>query len=1454
MPVEYVRSRRNLQLLGVSLLALSLAETSHAQGPQGGSVARGNVRIVAGSDRTIIRQSSRRAIINWRDFDIGRGHEVVFDQPGRRSATLNRVKATRPSVIQGAIRAPGTVVIQNGAGVLFSEGATVDTGGLVATSRSVDAGRFARKGRLSLGGGTAGGAVINRGTITVGEAGLAALVGDGVENTGTIAARQGTVVLAGGTTGTLDLAGDGILRIAGRGSVANSGTVAGRHVLLSAGEAASALDAAINTGGIIRAGSGSDGGSIEVRAGGGKARVSGTLDASGTRSGGAVTVTGTRIEVSGSARISARGNASGGTIRIGGDRSGRGPLPRARDLAIAGGAEIDAGSPAGDGGTIIAWSDVNGRVDGSLSARGARDGGFIETSALAALQLGPNASVAAGAGGKWLLDPRNVVIGAAGATRADGAVAPPAGSTAYTVSLVALQAALNAGTDVTVTTAQPASSMAGDITLLGALSWTGAGALTLSAERDILLSAPVTTSRGDFTANAARSISVAADITATGGASVGLSAATGDIRLSRSRTGNLSITTVDGDLSFSAGNQVTLRNWYGGLDVATRSGDLDITAGDRILARGGAGASQWVRVGGAASAGDVSLAATHIDVVGGTGTNSPAEILAGSGGSLAMTAEDRILIQDWAGGSRARVASLGGAPLRLDAAIQCWFGTVQSGTGAADGGPASISGAIAATVEPIFSLAAGNDFTLAAQTSSGIASSYEADLPLSVTTTGSGTIAIGAPVTASSLTLVSAEGVDLGEDATLTSTDRGDSLVVSAGTRFTNASGTDAFAPDGRWLLYMDRFDSPAGELPSPDGFDLYGRTLAADPPASLGFAGSRIVYAEQPTLTLTAGSAAKRYGEAAPAVGYTASGLRSGDSLDTALTGTPTVTAEGTAAAAPAGGYPTSVSATASRQGYRLALIDGAVTVARAPLTVSADDTSRRYGAANPAFTARYSGFVLGDDATGLGGALSFSTRASSTSDVGSYAITASGLTSGNYAISYAPGTLAVTPAPLTVAARDTSRRYGNANPTLFATYSGLVAGDTAAGLGPLTLASAANATSSVGTYPITPSGLASTNYAISYAPGTLTVTKAPLTIMANDASRRYGEANPTFGARYFGFVAGDDATDLAGSLSLVTAATRTTGVGGHAITASGLSSGNYAITWRPGTLTINPAALTVTASDSSRTYGSAPGAYSARYAGFVNGDDPTDLTGSLRFDTTATQASPVGTYGVTPTGYSNGNYAISYMAGYVTIDPAPLTITANDATRYAGAGDPDFTARYGGFVLGDTSAALDGSLTITPAADADSPAGDYALVPAGVGNANYDITFADGTLTVLPAPLAGPNLVAGTEDRIVPARGVPPLTPGDASFRTTTAEAPPALDNPFALTYSLGEMVELASGDGVPATSETQGFVAASGGASASTSPATDPACRGSVGRGDTACRQRSIRENYWTSRNPL
>src|SRR5262249_15789369 len=82
---------------------------------------------------------------------------------------------------------------------------------------------------------------------------------------------------------------------------------------------------------------------------------------------------------------------------------------------------------------------------------------------------------------------------------------------------------------------------------------------------------------------------------------------------------------------------------------------------------------------------------------------------------------------------------------------------------------------------------------------------------------------------------------------------------------------------------------------------------------------------------------------------------------------------------------------------------------VTPAPLTITANDASRVYGVANPAFSVSYSGFVLSDGPSSLGGTLSFSTPATPSSPVGSYSITPSGLTSTHYGIAFVNGTLTV-------------------------------------------------------------------------------------------------------------------------------------------------------------------------------------------------------------------------------------------------------------------------------------------------------------------------------------------------------------------------------------------------------------------------------------------------------------
>src|SRR5205085_1966895 len=142
----------------------------------------------------------------------------------------------------------------------------------------------------------------------------------------------------------------------------------------------------------------------------------------------------------------------------------------------------------------------------------------------------------------------------------------------------------------------------------------------------------------------------------------------------------------------------------------------------------------------------------------------------------------------------------------------------------------------------------------------------------------------------------------------------------------------------------------------------------------------------------------------------------------------------------------------------------------------------------------------------------------------------------------------------------------------------------------------------SHVGTYAITASGAASGDYTFSYVAGTLTVAKAALTVTVNNASKTYGQSNPAFTAGYGGVVKGDAAGSLGGGLSFGTSATAASHVGSYAVTGSGLTSADYTIAYVGGTLTVNKAALTITADDQTRAYGVANPTLTATYGGFVN------------------------------------------------------------------------------------------------------------------------------------------------------------------------------------------------------------------------------------------------------------
>lgn len=293
-------------------LLLAFGISAHAL-PQGGVVAAGSASIASGAASTTITQSSQSAVINWQSFGIGAGQSVQFVQPGTGSVALNRVLGADPSSIMGSLSSNGKVFLLNPNGILFGSGASVNVGGLVASTLGIsDANFMAGQYALSNPG---GGAVVNQGTITAADGGYVALLGRNVSNQGVISARLGTVVLAAGSAITLDVAGDGLLNVSvAQGSVnaliENGGMIsaAGGSVLLTAQGAGHLLQTVVNNTGVIQAQTiASRNGKIMLLGDmeTGTLNVAGTLDASAPNggNGGFIETSAARVNVLDGARV-----------------------------------------------------------------------------------------------------------------------------------------------------------------------------------------------------------------------------------------------------------------------------------------------------------------------------------------------------------------------------------------------------------------------------------------------------------------------------------------------------------------------------------------------------------------------------------------------------------------------------------------------------------------------------------------------------------------------------------------------------------------------------------------------------------------------------------------------------------------------------------------------------------------------------------------------------------------------------------------------------------------------------------------------------------------------------------------------------------------------------------------------------------------------------------------------
>jgi len=174
-----------------------------------------------------------------------------------------------------------------------------------------------------------------------------------------------------------------------------------------------------------------------------------------------------------------------------------------------------------------------------------------------------------------------------------------------------------------------------------------------------------------------------------------------------------------------------------------------------------------------------------------------------------------------------------------------------------------------------------------------------------------------------------------------------------------------------------------------------------------------------------------------------------------------------------------------------------------------------------------------------------------------------------------------------------------------------------------------------------------------------------------------------------------------------------------------------NYTFTYVPGSVTITAGVpLTITANNATRAVGAPNPAFTATYAGFVNGDTPASLTGTLVCTTTATTANPAGTYPITCSGQTSATYTITYVPGVLTVTAAgpilslaPTALTFTSPINVTTVSQPVTVSNAGSAPMRITGITLGGANPFRFGITHNCPIGGTGL--AAGGSCTVNVTF---------------------------------------------------------------------------------------------------------------------------------
>lgn len=1320
---------RSLARALLGMTALSFPAILHAATqpvlPDSGAYTSGSGAIAQSGSTMTISQSSKNGVIQWNGFSVGQGGTVQFNNGS--GATLNRVVGGDISVIAGKVGSTGSVFLINPNGVIVSPTGQVATdGSFIASSRSTTDAQFMAGGSITLSGSSSG-VVSNAGSITS-KSGNVALIGSAASNSGTISAANGVTAMIAGDNVIMKSDGSGVYvsqKSVTSGDVTNSGQIKAAAARLEASNG-NVYALAGNSDGIIQAtGVATVNGEVTLVADNGAVDVAGSVNAqSADGGGGSILINGSdSVAIESTASISASGVKSsaattaattaatknnGGTILIGASSKGANNLTKA--LVIKDGANIHAdGSGGGNGGYIETSGQGVSIGDASISASWSQD-----------------ASGLYGNSGSWVTDPYDLTIDQSAAN--------------------SITSALTGGTDVTLSTdgssyyGGTVASGSGDININGNIVPPDSGVIT-----------------SGLTINASRNININGEVEFIRH----YLPACEDGSCFYNTFSNVNL-NYGGSLNFGSGGEVVFRNYVHGGAITEVTSDVinlflngeSYSQNNMALSYGKIGVFRWSNYTLSASnyvAPVIPISITINNqsyVYGQGGYQSGQYVVTNSSGNVIVDPNLVVSIVG-AGTGATRTTNVGSYALT--------YGGISG-----DSSKYAVTGATGGTLyvtQKALSITAENQSLVYGNSSTLDASKYSVSGLINGDTVSSvalGTVAGSAPDVGSySISASNAQGVGLGNYAisytggTLSITPA--TLTVTAGNQSSVYGGSPSINQSDYSISgakYGDAFSGVtlASSVSKSSDAGSYGITASGISGSKLGNYSVNYVngnYAITPaSLSIALGNQSSVYGSDVMlnSGDFTVSGLKNGDAISSVdLLSSASKTSDVGSYAITAHGV-NGINAS----NYNISYTNGSMNITPADLTITAGNQSSVYGdAINLGSTSFSTSGLKNSDAVS---SVDLASSASGQSDIGSYSINASaaqGLGLSNYNITYASGSLQITPAMLTISAGNQSSVYG-ASPDISQrayTVSGIKnASDNVSGV---TLSAGVDKTSHVGSYAISASdavGSGLGNYDIVYNNGAYAITPASLTITANDQSFVYGDA-VDLGSKDFS-ASGLVNNDKIDSVSLYTPATSLTGVGSYGITASnaiGANTSDYNITYVNGLASITPASLTISASDQTAVYGQNHlfGNSAFSVVGLKNNDSVTSA--SLVSD--ATSASAVGNYTISASdaqGVGLSNYDISYVNGSMAITPASLTITALDQNSVYGndvdLGNTKFISS--GLVNNDAVTAID----LKTEATGQSGIGQYAISASdahGSGLSNYTINYAEGKLDITPASL---------------------------------------------------------------------------------------------------------------------